>query len=211
MKKPRVKDQFLEGLRETPNITIVCKRLDISRNTIYRWKHEDEQFCVEMDLALYEGEDHFNDVAESKMMEKVMEGDMAAIKLRLSKCSPKYSDHKIDDVLIADAKEKKHKKDYKLLEEIKVEIKKEKFKTSYDVPAICKPHELELMLKMGLIDWKGYESGLKFSKEMEKQGITTEDQSKEIMEKMDPTTEEILVRYEERTKEVRDQIFKKRN
>ena len=207
MKKQRVREQFLEGLTETPNITIVCKRLNISRNAIYNWRHEDEAFCLEMDLALYKGDDHFNDVSESKLMEKIKDGNLKAIMFRLEKCSSKYSKHKLDDIIMADARERKHKKDWDLWEKATTEARIEKFKTSAKGHMIVKPHTLEKMLSMGLIDWAQYNSSLKHNEEMEKIGVTSQDEANILLEKMEPTTEEILGKYEKRKKEIKDQIF----
>jgi len=207
MKKDRVKEQFLEELRETPNVSIVCKKLSTSRNSIYRWRHEDKAFCIQMDLALSEGEDHFNDVSESKLMEKVKEGNLKAITFRLEKCSTKYSAHKIDDVALLEIRKKIRQKDLALWDEIKNEVKMEKFNNVMKEPAIVQPHTLKKMLSMGLIDWVDYQDSLKYSEEMEKKGITSQNQAGMATKKIEPTAEEILERYERRKKEIKNDIF----
>jgi hypothetical protein len=41
---------------------------------------------------------------------------------------------------------------------------------------------------------------------MEKKGITSQDEARMSFKKMEPTTEEILEKYEKRKKEIKDQI-----
>ena len=70
MKKQRVKKEFLDEIRKYPNISVVCSKLGISRQTIYRWKGDDKKFRIEIDKALCEGEESENDMVENCFFKK---------------------------------------------------------------------------------------------------------------------------------------------
>ena len=79
MKKHRLKIKFLEELGKTPIVSAVCGKLDLSRQTVYRWLDEDPDFKKEYDICLSRGRDNINDLAESKLINKIQEGQMGAI------------------------------------------------------------------------------------------------------------------------------------
>ena len=51
MKKHKKAKEFLEEYCEVPFVNYACKRVGISRNTIYKWRNEDPEFRSEMDKA----------------------------------------------------------------------------------------------------------------------------------------------------------------
>ena len=92
MKKNRKRDDFLEQLKRIPIVQVACEKANLSRNTIYRWRHEDKQFSTDMDTALSEGEALVNDMTESQLLSLIKERDWHAISFWLRHRSPKFSD-----------------------------------------------------------------------------------------------------------------------
>lgn len=84
MKKHRKAKQFLEELRRTPVVSAVCKQLDLSRQTIFRWLKEDPEFRKEYDECLSQGIDNVNDLAISQTINKIKQGDNGMIRYWLS-------------------------------------------------------------------------------------------------------------------------------
>lgn len=79
MKKNKKRDEFLEHLRSLPIILVAAEKSGLSRQTIYRWKSEDEEFCKEMDKAMKEGEEFVNDMSESQLLTMIKEKNWSAI------------------------------------------------------------------------------------------------------------------------------------
>lgn len=77
MKKRLVK-KFLEELQTIPNISRACEKVGITRNTVYRWRNEDQEFANKLDDSLSYGIDSINDLAESKIISKINAGDTRA-------------------------------------------------------------------------------------------------------------------------------------
>ncbi len=90
MKKTKVKEEFLEHLKQIPIIQICCDKCNISRQTVYRWRKEDYEFKVKMDRASKEGDKFLNDLVESKFMGLINDRKWSAIKYHLDKKHPKY-------------------------------------------------------------------------------------------------------------------------
>jgi hypothetical protein len=84
MKKHRKAKLFLEELRKTPVVNAVCKQVDISRNTVYRWLKEDPEFRQEYEECLSHGIDNVNDLAVSQVINKIKQGDTGMTKYWLS-------------------------------------------------------------------------------------------------------------------------------
>lgn len=96
-KKDEQSEPFLELLSKTPIVSAVCESLDISRQTVYRWCKEDPSFKKEFDSHLSKGRDNINDLAESKLIEKINEGEPWAIRFWLMNNKTNYSFHKSED------------------------------------------------------------------------------------------------------------------
>lgn len=90
MKKQRLQNKFMEEIKEYPNVSAVCKKLDISRQTFYRWCKEDKRFKEEFENSISIGTDSINDLAESKLINKINKGEMVAIKYWLNNNHKKY-------------------------------------------------------------------------------------------------------------------------
>lgn len=59
------------------NVTQSCKAVNLSRETFYRWRREDKEF----DQAVKDAEpaERFLDFVESKLLEKINDGDTTSI------------------------------------------------------------------------------------------------------------------------------------
>ena len=92
MKKSRVQSSFLAELRKIPIVQVACEKLDVSRNSVYRWRKEDEEFAKAMDESLAEGEKLVNDMTESQLLSLIGEKHWPAISFWLRKRNPKFHD-----------------------------------------------------------------------------------------------------------------------
>ncbi len=79
MKKLKLEKQFLEELTKVPNISIACERLTLSRQTVYRWMSEDASFKESVELAIFQGVESINDLAESKLIANIKSGNQRSI------------------------------------------------------------------------------------------------------------------------------------
>jgi hypothetical protein len=92
MKKDRTAELFLEQLRKIPIVQVSCEKVDVSRNTVYRWRKEDTEFAKAMDEALSDGEAVVNDMSESQLLSKIKNGEWPPIAFWLRKRHPKFKD-----------------------------------------------------------------------------------------------------------------------
>lgn len=81
MKMHRKSKLFLEELRKTPVVNAVCKQVDISRNTVYRWLKKYPEFKKEYDECMSQGIDNVNDLSRSQIINMIKQGNFSAIKL----------------------------------------------------------------------------------------------------------------------------------
>lgn len=84
------KMRVIKELVLVPIVQLACKRAGVSRATYYRWLKEDPKFSLECDEALKKGQQSINDLAESKLIHRVNEGDMRAISFWLSNNKENY-------------------------------------------------------------------------------------------------------------------------
>jgi hypothetical protein len=73
------KSEFIEQIRRTPVIQVVCEKLGVGRATFYRWKSEDLEFANAVESAFAEGRLLINDLAESQLVTAIKERNMQAI------------------------------------------------------------------------------------------------------------------------------------
>ena len=90
MKKDRIQQDFLDELKQIPVVQIACKKCDVSRNSVYRWRKEDKEFAKLMDEAVQEGEDVMSDLGESQLLTLMKEKNFPAIKFWLSHRNSKF-------------------------------------------------------------------------------------------------------------------------
>mgnify|MGYP001576392345 CR=1 FL=1 len=106
MKKNKVKNTFLEQLRKIPIVTVACEKVGVSRNSVYRWKNEDEEFSKEMDKALADGEALVNDMSESQLLSMIQDRSWPAISFWLRHRNPKFRERIEVDAKINNITEK---------------------------------------------------------------------------------------------------------
>lgn len=89
LNKTITKDLLLETLSKQFTVGATCKKLNISRQTYYRWleqfRLDDKNVDKDVQKALASGVQEVNDLAEQKLVEKIIKGDMSAIKFWLSR------------------------------------------------------------------------------------------------------------------------------
>ena len=91
MKKSRIAKQFLKELQKTPIMSAVCVKLNLSRQTIFRWLKEDADFEKEYSKCLFYGKSNINDLAESKLISAIDQGKEWSIKFWLQHNKANYS------------------------------------------------------------------------------------------------------------------------
>jgi len=72
------KDLIIEHLEKMPIIQSCCEKLNIPRSTLYRWKNEDLEFAERMENSLIKGKTLINELAESKIINAMRNGEMVA-------------------------------------------------------------------------------------------------------------------------------------
>lgn len=91
LKQARHKESLLEQLKKVPIIQLACERSDVSRATFYRWRKDDKEFAEAVDEALLSGASLVNDMAESKLIAAIKEGNMTGIIYWLKHRHPAYT------------------------------------------------------------------------------------------------------------------------
>jgi len=84
------KKKLLEVLANNPNVEFACKQAGIGRATYYRWREESEEFEEAADLAKAQGRDRINDLAESKLVTGINNGEFRFIKYWLDHNHHRY-------------------------------------------------------------------------------------------------------------------------
>jgi len=92
MKKNKYQNQFLDELRKIPIVQVACEKTGLSRNSVYRWRNEDEDFRKAMQEAIAEGEELVNDMSEGQLLTLIKEKNWSAISFWLRKRNPKFKD-----------------------------------------------------------------------------------------------------------------------
>lgn len=90
MKKHYKEIPFIEQLEKVPNVSLACEIVGIARNTFYRWCSEDPDFKARMEKALIAGTNSVNDLAESKLITHINNGNMRAIQYWLDNNKKNY-------------------------------------------------------------------------------------------------------------------------
>lgn len=89
--KTQNKKALVEQLRKTPIVQVSCEKLGISRATYYRWKKRDPKFAENTEIALQEGAQLINDMAESQLISAIKEGNLTGIIFWLKNHHRNYS------------------------------------------------------------------------------------------------------------------------
>lgn len=91
----RDKDKVIELLNTTPIVQVACQKAGISRATYYRWRDKDSKFKEKSDLAVNNGIELINDVAESQLVTLIKEKHPTSIYYWLNNHHPVYSERRL--------------------------------------------------------------------------------------------------------------------
>ncbi|MFA5098744.1 MAG: hypothetical protein WC461_00795 [Candidatus Paceibacterota bacterium] len=72
------------------SVSLATQQAGISRDTFYRWLHEDKEFKEVIEHTKY----HLNDLVEDILMLKILQGDGPSVRFYLSRKHPGYKTHK---------------------------------------------------------------------------------------------------------------------
>ena len=87
----RIKEEFLNQLKQSPTIETTCQKIGVSRATVYRWIANSKKFEKQVDDSLKQGREFMSDVAENQLFSLIANREMSAIRLYLSTHNPRYS------------------------------------------------------------------------------------------------------------------------
>lgn len=77
------KEDVIEEIKNELTIKAVCQKLGLSRQTVYRWIHEDEQFKKDLFSARKQAIEDMNDECENRVLQKIKNDDSGMIKFWL--------------------------------------------------------------------------------------------------------------------------------
>lgn len=90
-KQRRIMKQTLcELLEKTPIIESACQKVGISRMTLSRWRKADSRFDQQIEDVLAVSRESVNDLAESKMIQLISEGNSSMVRFWLCHNNPRY-------------------------------------------------------------------------------------------------------------------------
>jgi transposase-like protein len=77
------KEDVINKIKDELTVKAVCEKLGLSRQTVYRWIKEDEQFAEKLKEARKEAISDMNDLCENKVIQKIMADNDGMIKFWL--------------------------------------------------------------------------------------------------------------------------------
>lgn len=90
-KQKRVMKQTIcELLEKTPVIESACQKVSISRMTLSRWRKDDPKFDQQIEEVLAVSRESVNDLAESKMIQAINDGNPSLIRFWLTNNCNRY-------------------------------------------------------------------------------------------------------------------------
>lgn len=78
-RQEKSKEVLLEQLNKTPIVQIACEKIGVARSTYYRWIEDDKEFDNKIKEAIRKGKSLINDMAESKLISAIQNGNTTAI------------------------------------------------------------------------------------------------------------------------------------
>jgi transposase-like protein len=85
-----IKEKFVNLILDELTIKAVCSKLNLSRQTVYRWMKEDLQFKKDIKHAIENCVLDINDDCESRILAKIRNDDTNMIKFWLRYRHPDY-------------------------------------------------------------------------------------------------------------------------
>ncbi len=89
--KTEKKGLLLLQLKKTPIVQVACEKTGISRATYYRWRKDDPEFADNADIAIDEGLNLINDMAESQLISAIKDRNLTGIIFWLKNHHKNYS------------------------------------------------------------------------------------------------------------------------
>ena len=87
----KLKKALVVQLRKTPIVQIACERTGVGRSTYYKWRTNDHIFGRAADRALEAGKFFINDLAKSKLLQLIKDGNLTAIIFWLKHNDPTFT------------------------------------------------------------------------------------------------------------------------
>ena len=84
-----IKDKFIEEVERTGIIAASCRAVGVARATVYRWR-EDKKYNARVEAALALARGDWCDLAESKLLTAVKNGEPWAVRYLLESNSDRY-------------------------------------------------------------------------------------------------------------------------
>ena len=78
-RQEKQKELVLKKLKQTPIIQVACQKVGIVRATFYRWKKSDKKFRNEVEIAIDEGINLINEMAESQLISAIKDKNLTSI------------------------------------------------------------------------------------------------------------------------------------
>ena len=91
VRQAKSKEAIIEQVKKTPIIQIACEKCSVSRATYYRWKKDDKEFATTVEQALNDGAELVSDMAESKLVSSIKDGNLTAIMFWLKNRHKNYA------------------------------------------------------------------------------------------------------------------------
>ena len=85
-----IKNEFIDQVEANLLISVACKKLNITRQTLSRWRKDDKEFDAEIKSAVKSAVADINDDCENRILAKIKNDDTQAIKLWLKNRHPDY-------------------------------------------------------------------------------------------------------------------------
>lgn len=84
------KEEFIKTIEEELTIKSACKKLNLSRQTVYRWINDDTSFGMDIQNAIKNAVLDINDECEDRVLNKIRNDDSNMIKFWLRYRHPDY-------------------------------------------------------------------------------------------------------------------------
>jgi hypothetical protein len=86
----KVVDKLLTELERTGIPLTACSKVGIARSPYYRWRQESIVFKLQADEAIQIGRENITDLAESKLLKNIGDGNQRAIEFQLRHNDSRY-------------------------------------------------------------------------------------------------------------------------
>lgn len=110
VKTKEQKQAFLEQLPKYPIVQVACEKSGVGRSTYYAWRKSDKKFAKEADEAIISGTFFINDMAESKLIQNIQNGNNTAIIFWLKNHHDSYNERIVHEHIVAEEELTEEKK-----------------------------------------------------------------------------------------------------